>query len=422
MSESEAVVVHEGPVNASALLEERRSQVRNLELQLMRKEAELRRAQEEQVLLKELQAVNAVTLRKRQKHQTEETDGRLKIAQDSLEEVYHLESEIKMENRRTEELQKEANITSFRMSEMEKDIEDMENRTAAVKRATYWDQSKNFGRTVVNVTSDWMNKKRSLTALHEEQSTVKGITSLLDERAEHISKKLEMQKEKAMELVAAQKKLREKSIEYESLLEELRSFERLSKKKERLLDSAGSKPDNDYKTLKIIEGDKKVLYCTLSKLQESSVRNSKSILSLEVRLRQLETKLEAVNLFLQQVFADMADEDEQIENIPEDATEVTLEQFEDICRELELSRTTLLQRDDQLDASDAKVEQLERKTSILENAIASHAVSAQLEVKGKERDFETLMMHVDYMTAEFNEEYARLTRENAELMTKLGKC
>ncbi|KEG11194.1 hypothetical protein DQ04_02871040 [Trypanosoma grayi] len=418
MSDSNAVALREGSSDLSAHLEQRRNHARSLELQVSRKEAELRRAKEEQVLLKELQTVNEITLRKKQQQDEVDSNNRLKISPESLAEVLALENEIKHERERTAKLQDSANTTFRQMEEVEKGIDDVSSRLALVKHATGWDRTDVDSTCGSLITNEWMLRKKNLTALHEEQETVKALTALLTERIEALTKELEAQGKKTEELTAAQETLRQKNTQYENILEELKSMERLTKKKERLLDTNHDKQCDDYKTLKLLEGDKKVLYSTLSKFRETNVSNSKSILSLEVRLRQLETKLEAVNLFLQQVFAEV-EEEEPMENVPEDAMEVPLEQFEELCRELECSRETLIQRDDQLNAHDAKVEQLERKTTILQNAIASRATSAQLQVKGKEKEFETLMSHVDYMKAEFDEEYTKLSQENTALRAKL---
>ncbi|ORC89298.1 uncharacterized protein TM35_000133020 [Trypanosoma theileri] len=420
MSNSNVLTLREESSDLNTQLEQRRSQVRNLELQVLRKEAELRRIKEEQLLLKELHSVNELTLRKRQEQENMESNQRLKISQESLEEVIALENEIKNENKRTAELQEMANTTSRQMEEVEKGIEDISNRLALVKQATGWDKPGINSNDGSLLTNEWMMRKKNLTALHEEQQTVKGLTTLLDERIETLTKELEMQGKKAEELDAAQETLRQKNAHYENLLDQLKSMERLTKKKERLLDASHNRENDDYKTLKLLEGDKKVLYGTLSKFRQTNVANTRSIISLEVRLRELETKLEAVNLFLQQVFADV-EEEAPMENVPENAVEVPLKQFEELCHELELSRETLIQRDDQLSAHDAKVEQLEQKTTILRNAIASRATSAQLQVKSKEKEFETLMSHVDYMKAEFDEEYAKLSKENNLLRSKLNQ-
>ncbi|KAH9593393.1 hypothetical protein LSM04_002630 [Trypanosoma melophagium] len=418
MSNLNVLALREESADTNTQLEQRRSQARNLELQVLRKEAELRRMREEQALLKELHSVNELTLRKRQQQDNTESDNRLRISQESLEEVIALENEIKNENKRTEELQESANTTSRQMEEVEKGIEDISNRMALVKQATGWDKPGINSHNGSLVSNEWMMRKKNLTALHEEQQTVKALTTLLDERIETLTRELEAQGKKGNELTEAHETLRQKNIHYENLLEQLKSMERLTKKKERLLDSSHNRENDDYKTLKLLEGDKKVLYGTLSKFRQTNVANTRSIISLEVRLRELETKLESVNLFLQQVFADV-EEEAPMENVPENALEVPLKQFEELCHELEHARETLIQRDDQLSAHDAKVEQLERKTTILRNAIASRATSAQLEVKSKEKEFEALMSHVDYMKAEFDEEYKKLSRENATLRSKL---
>ncbi|EPY18833.1 hypothetical protein STCU_09751 [Strigomonas culicis] len=200
------------------------------------------------------------------------------------------------------------------------------------------------------------------------------------------------------------------------MFEKVKSFERLRKKKERLLDQP--RDDDKYKVVRRIEGDKKVLHNNLTSLRETNVSNSKSIVSLEVRLRQLETRLEAVNLFLKQVFAEVED-DEPIEGVPEGATEVPLTQFEELIRELEVSRDTVLQRDNQLNSHDAKVEQLEQKIDILQNAISSRAVSSQLQAREKDREFETLLSHVDRVKVDFEHEKKRLNDENKSLQERI---
>ncbi|RNF00804.1 hypothetical protein TraAM80_07388 [Trypanosoma rangeli] len=420
MSDANVVTLREDSSDLQTQLEQRRSQARNLELQVARKGAELQRAKEEQALLKELRTVNEVTLRKKQQRDGTEDWRPLKISAESLAEVIALEDEIKEENRRTTELKESANTISRQMESVEHGIENVLSRMALVKDVARWNREETGALGGAVATNEWILRKRSLTALNEEQKKVKALSALLSERIEAINKEMEEHEQKQEQLAVAQRDLVEANDKYGKLIEELKSAERLIKKKERMLDANVNKECNEYKKVKQLDGDKKVLYGTLSKFRESNVNNSKSILSLEVRLRQLETKLEAVNLFVQQVFAQV-EEEELMDDIPEDATEVSLEQFEEICRDVELARETLIQRENQLNAHDAKVEQLGRKMLILQNAIASRATSAQLQIKGNEKEFETLISHVDYMKAEFDEEYKKLSQENAMLQSKLGQ-
>ncbi|ESL07031.1 hypothetical protein TRSC58_05286 [Trypanosoma rangeli SC58] len=422
MADENVVTLREDSSDLQTQLEQRRSQARNLELQVARREADLRRAKEEQALLKELRTVNEVTLRKKQQRDDAQDRRTLKISSESLAEVVALENEIKEENKRTTELKEAANTIARQMEDVERGIENVFSRMALVKDIARWNRMEAGALGGAVATNEWILRRRNLTALNEEQKTVKALSALLSERIEAINKEMEEDERKQEQLAAAQRDLVEANNKYGELIEDLKSTERLIKKKERMLDASAnaSKECNEYKKVKQLDGDKKVLYNTLSKFRESNVNNSKSILSLEVRLRQLETKLEAVNLFVQQVFAQV-EEEELMEDISEDATEVSLQQFEEICRDLELSRETLIQRENQLNAHDAKVEQLGRKMLILQNAIASRATSAQLQIKGNEREFETLISHVDYMKAEFDEEYKKLSQENAMLQSKLGQ-
>ncbi|EPY18869.1 hypothetical protein STCU_09733 [Strigomonas culicis] len=368
MSEGAVALREQSPQLLNEELERKKSEARTLELQVTRKEAELRRAKEEQELLNELRTVNDMILSK--KKAGSGSEGRvasgIKISPESLAELRALEDELKIETKKTEDLQTTSNVISHQLEEVERGLEKQSTQLAIVKRSTAWEKDTRAYKVSSALASEFYEKRRTLEALHEEQRTVKEHTDRLTKEIEELSHHLDKQATVDERIAEAEEQLRKQEEEYQDMFEKVKSFERLRKKKERLLDQP--RDDDKYKVVRRIEGDKKVLHNNLTSLRETNVSNSKSIVSLEVRLRQLETRLEAVNLFLKQVFAEVED-DEPIEGVPEGATEVPLTQFEELIRELEVSRDTVLQRDNQLNSHDAKVEQLEQKIDILQNAI-----------------------------------------------------
>lgn len=399
-----------------------RSEAKSLELKVTRKEAELRRAREEQTLLKELKTMNDMIVKKKERKEEEEGGGDrgaapgLRISDDSLVELRALNDALKLENKRTAELQSQADTISKQIEDVERSLETKAMRLAEVKRATNFDVDANKAASHSATLNEVMEKKRILTALHEEQATVLDHSERLTKEIEEIARILESQEQTEQRRQEATESLAEYTRQHAELLEQIKSYERLRKKKERLLQQ---EPKGDpYAAVRRIEGDKRVLHNNLSSLRETSVSHSKSILSLEVRLRQLETRLEAVDLFLKQVFAEV-ENDEPMQGVERGDTEVPLALFEDLRKALEISRRTVQQRDGQLLESDAAVEQLERKMAVLNAAIASRTLSSQLQSNSKEKQFETLMEHSNKIKKEYEEERDRLLAENEELKAQL---
>lgn len=417
MADEGAIVPREGsPQALSEELERRRSEARSLELQVSRKEAELQRAREEQALLKEMRTMNEMIIRKKERQLSEGTATGLKISPESLAELQELEDALKVENRKTAELQTAADVTSRQMEEVERSLEQTERQLTAAKRSTGWDVDRNAASTGSATESEFKLKKQQLSALEQEQRTVVETCERLRQQTEELQAKVDAAEELDQRFAEAEEELRQSNTRYKEVEEQLRSNERIQKKTERVLTVASSR--DKYKSIRQLEGDKKVLHNNLSKLRETNVGNSKSILSLEVRLRQLETRLEAVNGFLQEVFAEV-DDDEPMDDVPEGTTEVPLSQFEELSAALELSRETVTQRDNQLDEHDCKVEQLERKIVILQNAIASRGVTSQVQARGRDRQQRNMHTSHARRQAQMRAERDQLATENATLQQRL---
>lgn len=419
MFDEGAIVPHEeSPHSIASELDRRRSEARTLELQVSRKEAELQRAKEEQALLKEMRAVNEMIIHKKERQQSEGLVSGLKISPESLAELKELEDALKLENRRTAELQHVADVTSRQMEEVERSLEQTEIQLAEAKRSTGWDLDRNSARTEAAMESEYREKKKLLTSLTTERRTLTELTERLKRRAEELQEKAAVADELDDRFAEAEEELRQLDTMHKELEEQVRSNERIQKKTERVLTVAST--GDKYKTIRQLEGDKRVLHNNLSKLRETNVSNSKSILSLEVRLRQLETRLESVNVFLQEVFAEVED-DEPMEDVPEGVAEVPLVRFEELSAALELSRETVAQRDAQLDEHDSKIEQLEKKVVILQNAIASRQVSSQVQSRTRDTEQRNNYKKHALRRTQLHMEREQLAVENATLRERLAQ-
>ncbi|KAK7198368.1 hypothetical protein NESM_000795900 [Novymonas esmeraldas] len=418
MSGEGAVVPREGsPQSIAEELERRRSEARNLELRVSRKEAELQRAKEEQTLLKEMRTMNEMIIRKKERQRSDGAASGLKISLESLGELKALEDALRIENGKTAELQSTGEITSRQMEEVERTLEHTEKQLVEAKRSTGWDADRNSARTETAVESEFKQKKMQLTSLAAEQRTLAELSDRLKQQAEELQAKIDAAAEMDDRFAEAQEELRQSNTRFAEVEEQVRSNERIQRKTERVLTVAA--PQDKYKSIRQLEGDKKVLHNNLSKLRETNVSNSKSILSLEVRLRQLETRLEAVNGFLRDVFAEVED-DEAMDGVPEGSTEVPLAQFEELSAALELSRETVTQRDNQLDDHDCKIEQLERKVMILQSAIASRGASSQVQVRGRNKQQRDMYNTHSRRRSQLQREHDQLVVENTMLRTRVG--
>lgn len=412
-----AIVPREGsPQSISEELERRRSEARNLELQVSRKVAELQRAKEEQELLKEMRTMNEMIIRKKERQLSEGVASGVKISLESVAELNALGDALRLENRKTVELQNEADVTSHQMEEVERSLENAEKQLVEAKRSTGWDVDRNSARTEAAMESEFREKKKQISSLASEQRTLSELSERLKQHAEELQAKVEATEDMDERFAEAEEELRQANTRYKELMEEVKSNERIQKKTERVLTVANTQ--NKYKFIRQLDGEKRVLHNNLSKFRETNVSNSRSILSLEVRLRQLETRLEAVNVFLREVFAEVED-DEPMDDVPEGAVEVPLHQFEELSAALDLSRETVAQRDDQLDEHDCKIEQMERKIVILQNAIASRGVSAQVQTRGRVKQQRSMYASHSRRRSQLRTERDQLAVENTVLRNRL---
>lgn len=397
------------------------AQIKSLEVELSQKESEVRRATEEHALRRELQTIQQMTLRK-QSDNDGSFQGRMRIDEESLARVVALENQIKLETKHTEELKRKAAILSNRLHDVELNTLAKSQKVALVKDATGWERDHCAARGYTNPINLHREHQRIISDLEGKQSTLRTVLDKLNAKLEFYTGELERRKTVDDDYNEAQMMLKQKQMDLEKLVDDKKSLERLLFKKEKLLKETESK--DDYKTIRILEGEKRVLHSDLARQHEQILTNSKSILAQEVRLRQLEMRLLAMNQYLQQELQLTAEDvlPEGTSSNNDDGSsvaEVPVELFDGIQRELAVSRHTVIQRDAQLEAQDAKVEQLEKKVNILHCAIVTRTAAAAQEAKDMDKEYNVISVHLDYMRSEFEQEHGKLLAENELLRSRL---
>lgn len=392
-------------------LDDRRQRIRELEALVAKKDAAVRRAREEHQLVRELHSINMLALRKIDNDSSR--TNKLLISPESLAQVIALEDAIKIETQRTTELQREATLLEQQAQRTATTQDEVARHIDVVKDTTGWERHEYGARGYVNEENRFKEHQKLLTDLQREQDTLKLLTTQLTERIERQTQQLEERKDAEAQLVNAQAMLKAKTSELKAAIEEKRSLERISQRKEQIIEKT-SKVD-DYKLVKSLEGDKRVLHTELKKHMEAVLQNEKSVQAQEAKLHQLETRLLAINQFLAVTFADVEGSENFRPGVEPGQTEVPLAQFEEVQQQLANARFSLRDRDRKLEALDAKIEALEQKVSIIHVAQVSRTAVTAQEYQEMEREAALLRGHIDQIQAEFDSEHMRLEDENANL-------
>jgi hypothetical protein len=403
----------------SLVLEERKNALKSLQYQLARKEADLRRATEENYLMQELKTINQLTLRKAQTADNDGPAGRLGISDEALADVIANENKIKLATKETAALEAEAQLVASQADDVEAAIAQKSETIEMIIAQTGYERTRAASRGFINEDNRFREHQKILVGLDEKQRTYAINTAALTQRIEVLTADIEQRKSVDDDIAAAVQTLKERQALANKLEDDKKSLLRIMQRKDALL-RTHDKTD-DQRTIKQLEGDKRVLHNELCRCAEAITTNRKSIVAQAGRIRQLEAKLAAVNSFIRSVLDnDDTSEEDQPHGVARGATSVPLAQFEGLQAELAVSRNTIGDRDQQLLSCDAKVEQLERKVQILATAMITRTATTAQEEQELERECAVLANHLDLMKDEFDREYAKLTLENEQLQAKVA--
>lgn len=402
-------------VNSStAELEQYRQNARVMELKVIRKEAEVRRAEEEKLLRKELQDMNDMIVKKLKDEELMES-ARLPLDVEHRAEIKALEDALKIENKKAELLLGEVETMEGQIAQVESELERKNSKLVEVKEATGWDVDMVMAREGPANLNEFLEKKKVLAALHEQQQTEKEVSERLTAEIDELVTFLQEQEELDEKIAAAQELFAAEREKYAKMCAEEKSLEVISKKKERMLNAPKK---DEYEDIRRLEGEKRAAHYALLTAREGDSGQTKSLTSVDTRLRQLEAKLETINIFLQQHFGAMENLP-PMEGVSSDAEDVPVAKFNGLCKELERKRTLLLENDDKLESHDAAIEQLQLKINVLRGALISNNMSTQLYFQQQEKDTNALIAHLESLNAECEEVEAKMISENHQLQRQL---
>lgn len=411
-----AVVPQSDIETLTAELKAKQEDLKEAEARFQEKEAELRRAREELSLMKELETINQLALRK---SKSDTGVAKLKVSDDTLQQIIGLEDRIKQADKKTQELRKKGETVQEQLERADASIDSVIGRINTIKDVTGWERHSYASRGYSNEANRFKQHQKNLQALEEKQNTAKKVNADLTKQIEALTDELDALKPIDEEIATAKTMLAQKQSEKIRVEDEMKSVQRIHFRKEKL----AAKPvvQDDYKTIKQIEADKRVLHTELMKLIESKRANEKSIQAQDYRICQIEARLKTIANFLHDAFKDEEDSHEHREGVEEGATSVPLAMFEDIQNNLVKARKVIVLHDEKLDKLDADIELNEKKSTVLQHAIVARTAHAARENQEKERGRSNWADQMEGMQLEFEAEYERLTQENDVLRNRIAE-
>ena len=415
MADNGAVVQQVDMQTLAQEVDQRNQELRQLEADLQEKEAEVRRTREEHTLMKELQAINQIALRK----VNSATDGPfMRASDDSQQEIMTLESKIKLLTKKTQELQKAFDFQQASLNRISESVEQEDSKMTLVKEVTGWDRHQYGAAGFTNEENRFKQYQKVLTNLEEQQNVSKQVTSNLTKRIEELTSEMEHRKNIDDELATATEMLKQKENQRVSLQDDKKSLIRITTRKESLLNKTSKPVEDQYRAIKRLEGDKRALHADLLKAIDSKKGNDRAIYAQDSRLRQLEVRLEAINGFLAQLFegdADSADHRPPVES----GDGVPVADFEAVQHDLAKSRKLISAYDQKLEKLDADVEINVKKCTVLQYAVVAKTSNAMREEQVQERDRGDWEAQLGRLQEEFDDSYDTLESERDELLRQI---
>lgn len=398
--------------NTGNELAQYRHDARLMELKVLRKEADVRLAEEEMLLRRELQDMNEMIVDKLKNDELMESK-RLPLDIEHRAEIKALEALLKLEENKRDELQKGIETLENQIMLVESDVEKRNAKLIEVKEVTAWDVDMVMAREGPSNLNEFLAKRKDMDKLQEEKNIVKELSDRLTQQCEELMETLKEQEELSEKIAAAQQIFANEKEAYDQLCSEERGLELLIKKKERQITG----PRDEYKEIRQLEREKRAAHVAFLAARDNSGGNSNSVTCGENRLRQLEQKLESINLFLREHFASLP-------NLPtmedlENASEVPVSYLTALCKKLEERRALLLQQDDQMALFDSSIEQMQLKINVLRGAYLSNNTSYQIYTQQQEKNVETLASRLESLKKEYEESEIQISRENQTLRRQL---
>lgn len=381
--------------------------IRQLQTLVSQKEIELRVAKKAEGLLRENEAIDRLTLRKLDAGPDPASRrNRMPISRENLDRVVELENAIKLESLRSEALKKELGL-------LERDLQVTD--VAIDDRRALLEAGQQLG-PLLALKNAHDEKTKALEELRQEQLMLKQQAEARMKTIQQLTAQLDARRQVEEHLAHAEELLEAKTVEVNDKVAQLKQLERIMARKEKLLKTM--KAEDDYKTMRKLEGDKRTLHTDLSKQAELLRTNEKALAANEHRLRQLVAQMDVLAAALTSLFDGKPDRQE---HQPEgsDGQIVNEEEFNALCGEIVVLRRALKARDEKLEEEDAAIEALEARLDTVRVAQISQTVKATLKLQEMEKKKLQVQEHMAKIGGTFLEEKARLDSERVKLQRQL---
>lgn len=397
------------------------------------KEEELKSAKEERRMLDELATVSEMTLRKMEN----ERESRQLLPEESLDTIVRLENTLKLEKLKTESLVKEKRMLEQQLKVQEKEIGKVSEELDLLKSETGWTR----GVRPVGMSRDSKGSENKIgelqlviQRLEEEQRTNKQIQRKKTQLIETLSKELDGKKQLEEDLYQAQNTIKVKDRELKDLSEELKTLKRIHAKKDKLI--LAMENEKDDLPIKALEGDKRFLQAEIAKHLEVRRQQDRTIKVQQMRIEQLEGRVETITQALKDLKLDKPLEhalkgtieprelntrDLDASNVMPEKEMIDIELYEMLQRDLESLRNALQMKEVIITEKDANVEALEKKVEILVHSKRAEGRHAGAERRDYATQIEDLRRALEVQADTHRKQLDRLKEENSRLKGRFSK-
>eukprot|EP01060_Flectonema_neradi_P041608 TRINITY_DN9933_c1_g1_i1.p1 TRINITY_DN9933_c1_g1~~TRINITY_DN9933_c1_g1_i1.p1 ORF type:complete len:723 (+),score=217.21 TRINITY_DN9933_c1_g1_i1:220-2169(+) len=314
---------------------------------------------------------------------------RKKIRPEDQEQLVCLDDKLKLEKEKTMQLEKELRNVLEPQLKAKKDAADKASaELEAMKQATGWDERKQFStHTQMDRENEISELLSELSKLQTEQASLRNDNTKKTALIEKLAKSLQRKEEVQREHDSLQEQLRDKEVEYQDRVENVRTLKRILNKKGKLTDDMIRA--DDTREIKGLESDKKVLQHEITRHGESRRAAEKTIQAQHHRLTQLDNRIRAIASALRELH-DPSDESSALFRPPSyaDDEHVPFAIYQAIQQELSACRKKLMQKDQAMLERDANIEALEKKIDILLRAKSSNMKRANRDHKHLQNQYE----------------------------------
>eukprot|EP01063_Lacrimia_lanifica_P011283 TRINITY_DN1809_c0_g1_i1.p1 TRINITY_DN1809_c0_g1~~TRINITY_DN1809_c0_g1_i1.p1 ORF type:complete len:713 (+),score=373.30 TRINITY_DN1809_c0_g1_i1:77-2215(+) len=347
---------------------------------------------------------------------------RTKIRPEDQEQLVKLDDKLKLEKEKTAALERELRQVLLPQLRAKREAAEKANSDLeAMRQATGWDERKQFSTHTQMDRENQINELlNELANLQVEQATLKSQNIKKTAMIEKLAKKLMRKDEIEEDLENLREQLRQKELEYQDRVENVKTLKRILNKKGKLTDNL-MKAD-DTAQIKALESDKRVLQHEIERHVKSRRAAEKTIQAQHHRLTQLDNRINAIASALSELHND----DESAARyrpeawVPGDAT-VSFADYNQLQETLQQCRQGLMSKDLEMLERDSNIEALEKKLEILRHAKSSNLTRANRDHKQLRAQFDMFMHFKDQQAAEAEAKKEELRAEMEDLDHKHKK-